>query len=287
MTMILNNTNLQAFYELSKTHNFTIAAKKLGITQSAFSQRIANLESELETNLVIRSKKGVIINDTGLKLIRHCEQVIGLETSFLNEFKSDNELKGIIRIAGFSSVMRSLVIPALSHILNKNSKVTIATHTLELDQLYELLKSSQVDFIVTNKVLNKDNLKSHFLGYEENVLAQNKKSKQEENIYLDHDERDFTTEAYFKLSKKKPPTNIRKRYLDDVYGLIDGIKLDLGKAVVPKHIIQNSKDIQILNPRTVLKVPVYLVYFDNPYYSELQKQVIESISQKVPGSLSQ
>lgn len=285
--MILSNTNLLAFYELSQTRNFTLAAKNLGITQSAFSQRIANLESELETSLVIRSKKGVIINDIGLKLVRHCEKVISLESNLLDEFKSDNELKGIIRIGGFSSVMRSLVVPSLASILNNNQKVSISTYTLELDELYELLLSSQVDFIITNKVPTKNNLKSHFLGYEENVLAQNKNSKQKSDIYLDHDERDFTTEAYFKLTTKKLPTNIQKRYLDDVYGLIDGIELDLGKAIVPKHIIKDSKDIKILNPRTVLKVPVYLVYFENPYYSELQKQVINKVCEVVPKFLAQ
>ena len=107
------------------------------------------------------------------------------------------------------------------------------------------------------------------------------------DIYLDHDERDFTTEAYFNLSTKASPNNIQKRYLDDVYGLIDGINLDLGKAIVPKHIIQNLKNIRILNPRTILKVPVYLVYFENPYYSELQKQVIKELSEVVPSLLAQ
>ncbi len=287
MYMFLSNTNLQAFYELSKTHNFTTAAQKLGITQSAFSQRIANLENELETTLVIRSKKGIIINETGLKLVRHCEKLIGLESNFLNEFKSDHELKGVIRIAGFSSVMRSLIIPSISSILSNNPKVSITAQTLELDQLYDVLKSSQVDFIITNKISTKHNFKYHFLGYEENVLVQNKNTKLKNDIYLDHDERDFTTDAYFKLLPKKNHNSIQKRYLDDVYGLIDGVILDLGKAVVPRHIIKNNKNIEILNPKKVLKVSVYLVYFDNPYYSELQKKIIKTICDYVPKLLTQ
>ena len=60
------------------------------------------------------------------------------------------------------------------------------------------------------------------LTHEENVLVKLKKAPDTE-IYLDHDESDPTTKAYFFQNKGAfKPSNIR--YLDDVYGLIDGVK---------------------------------------------------------------
>jgi hypothetical protein len=58
------------------------------------------------------------------------------------------------------------------------------------------------------------------------------------NIYLDHDERDATTSLYFDLLRRKHPQH--KRYLDDVYGLLDGVKLGFGKAVLPLHLLKDE-----------------------------------------------
>ena len=54
---------------------------------------------------------------------------------------------------------------------------------------------------------------------------------------LDHDSRDATTNSYFKL-KPELAKNEKRRSLDDVYGLIDGMKLGMGRAVLPLHLIE-------------------------------------------------
>lgn len=86
------------------------------------------------------------------------------------------------------------------------------------------------------------------------MLVKNKKASDFE-IYLDHDENDQTTKTYFSRSKStfKPLT---MRYLDDVYGLIDGVKNGFGKAVLPMHLIENETTLEIIDLQKRLKVPV-------------------------------
>jgi DNA-binding transcriptional LysR family regulator len=90
-----------------------------------------------------------------------------------------------------------------------------------------------------------------------------------------------TTLNYLKLLRAKP-LKIRRRYLDDVYGILEGASLGLGRAVVPRHLLDGYKNLEVLNPRTVLELPVNLYYFKQPYYARLHHAVVESLVQTAP-----
>ena len=66
------NLNLyQIFYEVAGCRNFSVAAKKLYITQPAVSKAISRLEESLDTVLFYRSSRGVCLTpegDTGLRI---------------------------------------------------------------------------------------------------------------------------------------------------------------------------------------------------------------------------
>ena len=56
------NLNLyQIFYEVAGCRNFSVAAKKLYITQPAVSKAISRLEESLDTVLFYRSSRGVCL----------------------------------------------------------------------------------------------------------------------------------------------------------------------------------------------------------------------------------
>jgi len=269
---------MQAFYQLSQDKNFTKAANNLSITQSAFSHRILNLEKDLETTLFIREKRNIQLTETGEKLLRYCEKIYKLQEEVLESIYDDssNDLVGTIRIGGFSSINRSCVFPALADLLRNNPRLSLSTLSVELDELLELMKSSKVDFVLSNKAPQNSSIQADFLGYEDNVLVESKKHKFDGH-YLDHDSNDVTTSSYFKL-KPELDKKTKKHYLDDVYGLIDGVKLGLGRGVLPAHLISNEKSLKILFPKTKLRVPLYLLYYKNSYLTKLEQAVIEAIT---------
>jgi DNA-binding transcriptional LysR family regulator len=263
--MKIPSHDLEAFYSLCSIGNFTRAAKSLGLSQPAFSQRIKNLESFLEQTLVLREKKGIRLTLAGEKLLHYVKVHQQMEQEFLN-----NQQSGQIRIGGFSSVMRSLVLPALGPFLKSNLSLGIELVTKELSELEPLLRQGAVDFVITNRASQNDTIKSQFLGFEENVLVAHK-DYPSHPVFLDHDPDDVTTSSYFSLTNQKRPKNIR--YLDDVYGLLDGVKLGLGRAILPKHLLVNESDLIIQKPRSILKVKVYLLSIDSPYSSVLHREV--------------
>lgn len=280
------SSNLEAFIALSREGNFTKAAKSLGLSQPAFSQRVLALESFLETTLVIREKRGIALTEAGQKLLRYCNINHQIETEFLNDIIHPGEtsaLRGQIRLGGFSSVMRSLLLPSLAPLLRQNQELSAHTFTAELSETLPLLQSSKADFILHNQEQKKEVYECVFLGFEEYVMVSSKENNKSD-IYLDHDENDLTTSAYFQMLEQNPPN--KRRYLDDIYGLLDGVRLGLGNAVLPKHLI-NDKSLMIKRPLSVLKTPVYLVYYKASYYTRLQQEIIKAINSHFRTSLAQ
>jgi LysR family transcriptional regulator (chromosome initiation inhibitor) len=75
---MLDNNGLEALYFVGKERSFSLAAKKIGITQSAVSQRLRALEDEAGSPLVVRSSPPRL-TAAGKKYFRFFEQINALE----------------------------------------------------------------------------------------------------------------------------------------------------------------------------------------------------------------
>lgn len=275
--MSLPSNQLDAFMAVAELLNFTKAAERLHITQSALSQRILNLEDELQVTLFIRDRSGLKLTEQAYDLVRYCQSRNLLENDFINSIKSQNkaELGGVLRVGGFSSVMRSVIQPPIKTLMQDNPSLKLSLITKEMNELPDILKRSEIDYMILDNRIEREELERITLGYEHNVLVQAKKYSGPE-IYLDHDEHDTVSQDYFKMAKKKLK-KLERRCLDDVYGLIDGVSDSLGLAVLPTHLINSRKDLEVLNPDVVLKVPVSVYFYKKPFYSKLHSAFIENL----------
>lgn len=274
--MKLSSIQLAAFFEVAKTLNFTQAADQLHITQSALSQRIMNLEEDLGKTLFIRGKT-IRLTEQGEKLLRYCQMQAGLESELLQDLKNTEQMGGLLRIAGFSSVMWSVIMPSLSEMIRSNPAIQTDFKVLEIRDLLKALTSGEVDFIVTGEKINKEGLKTHILGFEENVYVVSKKFNETNDKFLDHDSEDPTTVSFLKRCSKPAPK--KRSYLDDIYGIIEGVTLGWGSAIVPRHLVENNKDIKLKTGVAPQRSPVYLSYYEQPYYSKLHETTVSTLLQ--------
>jgi len=282
--MSISSQQLDAFFACSQTGSFTKAAKILHLTQSALSQRILNLEGDLQTTLFIRERNGIRLTSAGQELVQYCRNREALETEVVSRVKGDlkDGLAGSVRIGGFSSVMRSVILPSLQPFLARNPGVGLTFVAKEMVELPGLLQRGEFDYLVLYKEWVRNELEAVYLGEERNVLVE-KKGYRGPDVYLDHDENDPTTAQYFKLKKDK--RHIRRRFLDDVYGLIDGVKLGLGRAIVPMHLVKNEKEIRIVDEKTVLSYPIVLHFYKQPFYTKLHHLLLKSLAEEIPSRL--
>lgn len=285
--MRLASNRLQAFYAIARVGSFSKAAQALHLTQSALSHRIANLEEDLQTTLFVREVGGLRLTEAGLALLRHCQVYESLENELQSAFlppETDSSITGVLRIGGTSTLTRSVIMPALSPLVTDNPKLKVETYVRELQDLPRLLASGAIDYMVSCAPVPKDDLESHSLGFERNVMVTSARGSPREHIYLDHDTDDQTTIEFLK-SRGKPTERIERSFVDDIDGILRGVELGWGSAIVPRHLLKGKKGIKVVKANGIWKKPVVLQHFRQPYYSRLHAAVIEALISRAPALL--
>lgn len=274
--MDITTDQIKAFLEISRKGSFSQAALSLGLTQAALSLRIKKLEDTLEKTLLIRGKAGISISEAGKQFLLFAETHEALLREYLGETKgSDGKLTGSLRIGCFSTIGRSLVLPSLNKLLVENPQVEFNFMIKETNELSHLLQSGEVDFIFLDQELKREGIVQKLLGFEEYVLVTSRKNKNPD-IYLNHDENDLMSFRYYEaLGKKKEKLN--RRYMDEIYSVLDGVVNDIGVSILPIHLARATKGIVIPTPQKRLKSPVYLCYKSRAYYTRLFNEALSDI----------
>ncbi|WP_420585852.1 LysR family transcriptional regulator [Ruegeria sp.] len=116
---------LRVFEAAGRLGGFSAAAREFGLTQAAVSQRIGNLEAWLGRTLFVREARGVSLTVEGesyLPLVQDSLQALERNTEDLFG-KSPREL----RVAGLSSNIHALVVPALARFHQMRPEVRVMT----------------------------------------------------------------------------------------------------------------------------------------------------------------
>src|SRR5258708_32094356 len=108
-------TDPEAFVAVARERNFTKAAAKLGVSQSALSHTIRELESRLDVRLLTRTTRSVSPTEAGDRLLR----TVGPRLEEIEaEIESLRELRekpaGTIRITAGDHAVQSVLWPKLA-----------------------------------------------------------------------------------------------------------------------------------------------------------------------------
>ena len=274
--MHVNNDQLEAFVKIYELEGFTKAAKALGLTQSALSQKIAKLEDLLQASVFIRNRGDLALTSVGEKLYLFARQQLELEKQFLNEFDQyGNEPAGHLRVAGFSSILRSVIIPSLASFLKTSPNSSVEFKQFEVVELEDVLRKGKADLIITDYKLSLPGIESFTIGKEEYVVIRSKNGESLQNIFLDHGPHDNATDSFFKFQGED--FKYRRGFMGDVYGIIEGVELGLGQAVMSKHLIKGNSKLRIKRYKKRYFRDIYISFLHQSYYSPLQKRICEEL----------
>ncbi len=281
--MSLSSLHLDAFYAAAQTLNFSQAARELHITQSALSQRIKALEEDVNLTLFVRMPRGVKLTEAGERLLRYCQARGSLEDELLQEMTGGKHqgLGGHLRIAGYSSIVRSVLIPALRALLHEYPLVQPHFQNAEIRELPEMLLTGNVDFIVTDTEFHRHDLECVVLGQEEYVLVQSAKKTSPEDVYLDHDPEDRISHQFLSHQGRQVPS-YRRAFFDEIYAIIDAAAAGMGRAVVSRHLVDNNPEVEVVPGFQSMTVPVLLYHHKQPFYTELHKAVVAALKSECP-----
>ena len=113
-----NLDDLRALVAVGRERSFTKAAAKLGVSQSALSQTIRQLEMRLGVRLLTRTTRSVSPTEAGERLLRTVVprfEEIDAEIAAIAELR--DKPTGTIRITATEFAVESLLVPKLSKVL--------------------------------------------------------------------------------------------------------------------------------------------------------------------------
>ncbi|GAC78851.1 DNA-binding transcriptional regulator, LysR family [Gordonia malaquae] len=135
---MLNVARLRVLRELHLRGTLAAVADALSYTPSAVSQQLSQLEKEAGVQLLEKVGRGVRLTDQAITLVGHTEAILArLELAESELAAAQPEVRGVLRVASFQSVVLELAPAALTLLAERHPLLQV-----EITQRDEVLGSS-------------------------------------------------------------------------------------------------------------------------------------------------
>jgi molybdate transport repressor ModE-like protein len=146
---MLDVTRLRVLDAVARHGSVTAAAKELHYSQPTVSHHLARLEAETGAQLLQRVGRGVRLTQAGQLLADRAAEIIGRIDAADAELAAHVGLTtGRVRLAGFSSVIGSLVPRAVAALAGKHPGLRVSLVDTHPPEALELLRAGTIDVAV-------------------------------------------------------------------------------------------------------------------------------------------
>lgn len=133
-----NLSDLEAFLAVARLRNFRHAAKERGVSPSAVSQTIRNLEERLGVRLLNRTTRSVATTHAGERLVRQISSAItDIDEALRAIHASSDQPSGRVRINSPAPAVEYMLMPFVSEFLETYPEISL-----------ELIASDSMDDVV-------------------------------------------------------------------------------------------------------------------------------------------
>lgn len=152
------NINLElykVFYYVAKNESITRASNELSISQPAISKSIKTLEDQINAQLFIRKRDGVILTEIGETIYKKVKEAIELIDSAESDIESITNLdSGIINIGASKTIIHEYLMPHIKKFHKEYPNIKIRIFTDKTSDLIKKTKMGLIDVFVTNMPYN-------------------------------------------------------------------------------------------------------------------------------------
>jgi DNA-binding transcriptional LysR family regulator len=157
--MNISLPQLKAFAAVARQKSFTRAAAELGLTQSAISRSVRELEEEIDQRLFDRTTRQVELTDAGQHLSqRICHLIEEVEQTLRESHGASRPCQGLVQIAS-DPVLSSMSVPAwLAGCRKAWPAIAIQLKDRSQDSVLQSVRSGEVDFGIATDPQSGDDL---------------------------------------------------------------------------------------------------------------------------------
>jgi DNA-binding transcriptional LysR family regulator len=146
---MLDVTRLRVIEALARLGSVTAAAKELHYTQPTVSHHLARLEAETGAQLLQRAGRGIRLTPAGQLLASRAAEILGRIDAADAELSAHVGLSaGRVRVASFSSVIGSLIPPAVAALTDEHPGLQIGLTGAQPPEALELLRTGRIDVAI-------------------------------------------------------------------------------------------------------------------------------------------
>lgn len=116
---------LRYFIAIAQEQNISRAARLLHVSQPALSRQIADLETNLGTQLFIRGKRQIQLTQDGYYLLERAQEIVGLVDKTTYNLQKQDVVSGTLDIGAGESVALQCVMDTVHDIIHKYPEVHV------------------------------------------------------------------------------------------------------------------------------------------------------------------
>lgn len=271
----MRTSRYEVFLKIVETQSLTRTAAYFGCTQSAVSQLVRSMETDLGVALLARSKNGVRLTAEGEYLLPSMRQIVGGERSvFEKSLELQNMNAGLIRIGIFTSLSCQWLPPHLKSFREAYPNIGFELLQGDTVQICDWLRAGIVDIGFMTKPdsdefyfreLLEDQM--NIVLPEEHPLAKKKSGVRlselgEETFVLMESGYSQIVERMFQDTGIRPK---RQYTVKDDYTVMSMVESGLGVSLLPELVLQRT-------PYKLYTCPVEPAYYRRLGVSWLKKE---------------
>lgn len=138
---------LRVFVAVARHGSFSRAGEAIGLTQSAISHSVKELEAEVGVRLLDRTTREVVLTDAGLRLANRVERLLDeLQAALLDARSFGVQRSGTVRVATSQTISAHLMPQCIAAGEREYPEIRIMLRDQAQQQVLHSVRNAEVDF---------------------------------------------------------------------------------------------------------------------------------------------
>jgi DNA-binding transcriptional LysR family regulator len=143
------DSRLNYVVAVARTGSFTGAAQSVGVTQSAVTKSVADLERQLGAALFYRTSRGALLTETGRDFVERASRLLDDARELLDgSAKCSDAFSGLLRIGVCPASLEWRLIEPLAELLRRHSGIRFEVSGGTFERMVQQLRNGTVDVAV-------------------------------------------------------------------------------------------------------------------------------------------
>ncbi|WP_313296107.1 LysR family transcriptional regulator [Diaphorobacter sp.] len=154
------------FVVVARCGQISAAATEIGLSQSAMTLAIADLEHVMGTALLDRGRQGVTLTLQGQGFLQHAESVLRMANEAARFSMHERDLCGKLKVAATYTVLGYFLLPALAHFCELHPQVELSLEEMPRKNIEAGLANGQLELgaLLLSNLETPERLETRVLG---------------------------------------------------------------------------------------------------------------------------